>query len=354
MLHLADAFQGIAKVTVVSDQNEGGFDNTAKFDAEHTVIPGLQTRKSVPHLWGGLRGLTRYLRRSDADLIWLHARMPVLMGRLVLALRLWRPKARVAVTFHGLPFGPGHNPRNSRFSLAYEKAVLTLCPPLDLIFLSQPMADQMTAAMGNARMAKHQIHVLPNCSDLGPLPDPQPGTGMRLVMTGRAGPQKNYALAVQILAHLPETYTLTLCGAGTESVDFQREIIASVPQNVAKRIHFAGPLKDVRTALMAADGYMLCSRYEGLPIGTLEAFEAGLPVILSSFIGADDLAATSPYACVLDFDDLASDATKIDELMTQFKAAKAPRAAIRDSWQATWSPDIFRTRSQKLLKKLLP
>ena len=353
MLHLADAYQGLAKITVISDQNEGGFDIVDKFSAEHIVVPGLQTRKSLRHLWGGLRALTRYLRDSRADLIWLHARMPVLMGRLVLALRLWHPKSRVAVTYHGLPFGPGHKPRNSRFSLAFEKTALTLCPPLDLIFLSQPMADQMTTAMGTARMGKHRVHILPNCSDLGPLPEPQHGTGKRLVMTGRAGAQKNYPLAVQIFAHLPENYSLTLCGAGTDDPDFQREITSAIPLNIAKRIHFAGPLKDVRNALMSADGYMLCSRYEGLPIGALEAFEAGLPVILSSFTGAKDLAATSPFACVLDFDDLTADAAKIDDLMTRYTAADNPRAAIRDRWQTTWSPQIFRTRSQALLTKLL-
>ena len=354
MLHLADGFQDLAKVTLISDLNEGGFDDVEKFCAQHIVLPGLQTRKSLRHLWGGLRGLTRYLRRSKADLVWLHARMPVLMGRLVLALRLWRPKRRVAVTFHGLPFGPGHRPLNARLSKALEKTLLSLCPPLDLIFLSQPMADQMTAAMGERRMAKHRVHVLPNCSDLGPLPAAQPSTVMRLVMTGRVGWQKNYPLAAQILAHLPENYSLTLCGAGTDSADFQQEISASVPPEVASRIHYAGPLRDVRDALMSADGYMLCSRYEGLPIGALEAFEAGMPVILSRFAGAEDLATTSAYSRVLNFDDLPTDALEIDQLMTRYKADhNDPRAAIRANWEATWSPEIFRKRSQIVLGKLL-
>lgn len=354
MLHLTDGFRGLAKVTLISDQNEGGFDNIEQFDTHHIVLPGLQTRRSLPHLWGGLHRLTRFLRRSNADLIWLHARMPVLMGRLVLALRLWRPKARVAVTFHGLPFGPGHKPRNARLSKALEKILLSLCPPLDLIFLSQPMADQMTSAMGPARMAKHRVHILPNCSDLAPLPTALPSTAARLVMTGRAGWQKNYPLAAQILAHLPENYTLELCGAGTDDPDFQQQISATVPKDVAARIHFAGPLRDVRNTLMAADGYMLCSRYEGLPIGALEAFEAGLPVIFSDFEGAKDLAKTSPYARVLTFEDLDADATEIDHLITRYKTDENdPRTAIRARWKANWSPQIFHSRSQELLKKLL-
>lgn len=354
LLHLADSFQGVAKVTLISDQNEGGFDRAEMADAEHIVIPGLQTRRSLSHLWGGLRGLTRYLRNTDADLVWLHARMPVLMGRFVLALRLWYPTSRVAVTLHGLPFGPGHKRRNARLSKALEKALLSLCPPLDLIFLTEPMAKEMTIAMGTTRMRRHRVHVLPNCSDLGELPNPQSGDSIRLVMTGRAGWQKNYPLAAQMLAHLPDSYTLTLCGAGTDNPEFQRSIQKLVPSDVAKRIHFAGPLRDVRSALMNADGYMLCSRYEGLPIGALEAFEAGLPVILSPFSGAEDLAASSPYAQVLDFENLAADAIEIDRLLTRYKNNHPEaRAAIQTSWKAAWSPQIFRTRSRALLAKLL-
>ena len=354
MLHLADSFQGLADVALISDQNEGGFDAAETHGAQHITLPGLQTRKSVRHLWGGWRGLLRTLRTSPADLVWLHARMPVLMGRLALALRLWRPTCPVAVTFHGLPFGPGHKPRNSRISKVLEKLLLSACPPLDLVFLSQAMADQMSSAMGIRRMARHRLHVLPNCSDLGDLPPHLPGIGTRLVMTGRVGWQKNYPLAAQILAHLPDSFSLTLCGAGTDDPDFQREIAARVPVEVAARITYAGPLRDVRPALMAADGYMLCSRYEGLPIGALEAFEAGLPVILSDFTGARELAETSPFCTVLRFEDLAKDAIKIETLMQNHRSAESDtRATIRECWRTTWSPDVFRKRSQTLLQLLL-
>ena len=353
MLHLANSLQTQAKVTVISDQNTGGFSLAADLGAQHLTILGLQTRKSLSHLWGGWRGLTRFLRSTDADLIWLHARMPVLMGRVALALRVWRPRRRVAVTLHGLPFGPGHKPRNSRISETLEKTLLSLCPPLDLVFLSQQMADRMADAMGAQRMVKHRVHILPNCSDLGPLPIPKRG-GRKLIMTGRAGWQKNYPLAAQILSYLPENYSLTLCGAGTDDPEFQRDITNSVTSDVATRIHFAGPLQDVRGALMSADGYLLCSRYEGLPIGTLEAFEAGLPVILSRFDGAEALAATSPYACVLDFVDLAADAKEIDALMSNFQNARDdPRMAIQESWQTLWSPQVFANNSRALLRKLL-
>ncbi len=353
IMHLADSFREVANVTVISDENQGGFDAASNKGATHITIPGLQTQRSLRHLWGGWRGLLQHLRHAPADLIWLHARMPVLMGRFALALRLWRPKARVAVTFHGLPFGPGHKPRNSRVSKLLEKLLLTLCPPLDLIFLSQPMADQMAQAMGPHRMAKHNSHVLPNCSDLGALPKPTSGRG-RLVMTGRVGWQKNYPLAAQMLAHLPADYTLTLCGAGTDEPAFQREITANLPADVAARIRFAGPLRDVRNALMGADGYMLCSRYEGLPIGALEAFEAGLPVILSRFRGANDLAASSPFAQVFDFDDLAADAARIVQLLDHYHSDRvASRAAIRAAWESHWSAEVFAKQSRDLLQKLL-
>ncbi|MBD3665150.1 glycosyltransferase family 4 protein [Sulfitobacter sp. TSTF-M16] len=354
MLHLADAYKDTARVTVISDANFGGFDQVADTGAEHITIKGLQSKMSFAHLWAGWRGLLRYVRKTDADLVWLHARMPVLMGRAALALRLWRPDHPVAVTFHGLPFGKGHKPRASHVSLVLEKALLSACPPLDLVFLTRPMAETMQKAMGNKRWSRHRIHVLPNASNLGELPDRTPAPGTNLVMTGRAGWQKNYAAAARLLAALPSEFTLTLCGAGTQDAAFQQEISADLPDDVSQRLRFTGPLNDVRAELMCADGYLLCSRYEGLPIGALEAFEAGLPIALAPFDGADDLVSRHPYATLLSLTDMAADAARIETLLRRYRAdGDAARVAIRQVWAQNWSPQAFTSRSRSILDKLL-
>ncbi|OED50703.1 hypothetical protein AB838_01145 [Rhodobacteraceae bacterium (ex Bugula neritina AB1)] len=349
--HLCTALQDQAQITVISDENHGGYDGLD--GATHIIVPGLQSRLSARHLMRGWCGLGRVLRAQGAQVIWLHARLPVLFGRMMLALRLWRPKAaRVVVTYHGLPFGPGHKLMAGGVSKMLEKGLLSACPPLDLVFLSQDQARRMTAAMG-ARMGRHRVHVLPNSSDLGPLPEVAHGPGRHLVMTGRCGWQKNYPLALRLFAHLPDDYTLTLCGAGTEAAGFQAEAAEILPPEALARVRFAGPLSDVRPALAGADGYLLCSRYEGLPIGAIEAFEAGLPLILGTFDGADELAATHPMALCLEFEDLARDAGQITALLEGYTARRdAATQEIRTAWAKAWSFDRFRANARAVYDTL--
>ncbi len=355
ILHLATALRDTSEMTVFSDVNEGGFDGLDAVGATHVTVPDLQSRVSLSHLWRAWSGLTKVLRSHPADLVWLHARLPVLLGRLALTLRVWHPAGRVAVTYHGLPFGPGHRPATLLLSTSVEKVLLSLCPPLDLIFLSDSMAHTMRTRMGKRRMARHRVHILPNSSNLGPLPPAAQGRERRLVMTGRAGWQKNYALAARLLAHLPKDFTLTLCGMGTDTAVFRDHIAAQVPPDVAARIFCKGSVNDVRPLLMEADGYLLTSRYEGMPIGTLEAFEAGLPIILSNFDGAQNLVAAHPCGLMLDLDDLARDALAIVALVDGYRAnAPEMRAAIHAVWAANWSPEIFATRARALVDTMVP
>ncbi|MGC1494893.1 MAG: glycosyltransferase family 4 protein [Sulfitobacter sp.] len=354
ILHLATALQSDAQITVASDVNLGGYDGLADVGASHITLPGLQSHLSAAHLWRGWRGLLRLLKTHSADLVWLHARLPVVMGRTALAIRLWRPKHRVAVTFHGLPFGAGHRPMANSVSRWIERVLLTVCPPLDLVFLSQYAADTMVKTIGHKRLGRHRIHVLPNCSDLGALPTKTHSDHRQLVMTGRVGWQKNYQRAAQILAHLPDHFQLTLCGAGTDEKAFQSDMAARLPKDVAARINYAGPVQDVRPYLMSADGYLLCSRYEGMPIGTLEAFEAGLPIILSDFEGADELAAKHPFALMLDFADMPKDAEKIENLINRYRASETTaHQEIRKVWDTEWSPKVFAENAKALVKDLI-
>lgn len=347
--HLTRALQGLARITVVSDENHGGYDGLT--EARHITVTGLQSRLNVAHLWRGFWGLRAVLRQHRPDIVWLHARLPVILGRVLMATRLWRPdpQTRVMLTYHGLPFGPGHKPRGAAVSRGLERMLLRRSPPLDLVFLTQAQADQMRAQMGQA-MARHRVHVLPNSSDLGVLPDTPPAPAPHLVMTGRCGWQKNYPLALALFAHLPQDFSLTLCGAGTETPAFQAEAAAVLSPDQLARLRFAGPVTDVAPLLAGADGYLLTSRYEGLPIGTLEAYEAGLPLILSRFDGVEAVLEGHPMALALGFDDLAQDATRLAELVQHYRENRAQMAPdIHAAWAQRWSFEVFEARARDLI-----
>lgn len=354
ILHLAGALQDVAALTVISDKDEGGFTALGSMPVRHKIISGLTRRLSIRHNWRGISTLLDMLKSEPADLVWIHARLQVLVCRLFLAFRIWKPACPVVFTHHGLPYGPGYHPVIHRICKALERMLVAICPPQNLVFLDHRMAGEMAQTARARRLARHRIHIMPNCSDLRPLPSEKTKGIKRLVMTGRTGRQKDYDLAVRLLAELPPHFYLTLCGPGTEDAGFQSDIATLIPQNVFERITFTGPLLDVRQPLSTADAYLLTSRYEGTPIGALEAFEAGLPIILRDFDGASDLVRAHPCAVLMNSGNLPREAERIVRMLAVFERhSKTLPSEIKMVWQAKWAPAIFSRNARALVRSVL-
>lgn len=354
ILHLADALRDDVDITVISDVDKGGYSDLRRLGVPHVEIRGLALRFSIPRLCWGLFQLLRQLRRAQADLIWIHPRFQVLVCRLMLALRIWRPGCKVIFTHHGLPYGRGYPPHIHVMFKSLERLLVMTCPPHDIVFLTPRMALGMARDVHATGLARHRVHVLPNCSDLRPLPRNTKRDARLLVMTGRTGRQKDYDIALRLFAEFPEHYRLLLCGPGTEDAGFQARAARLVPATALQRITFAGPLPDARLPLSMADAYLLTSRYEGTPIGTLEAFEAGLPVILRDFDGATDLISKHPCALMIGTRNLAKEADRINALIDFFERDKqALHTEIKEVWRTNWSPQIFRRNAQALVHNVL-
>ena len=226
---------------------------------------------------------------------------------------------------------------------------------MHLVFLSSDMASRLCAVVGPHALQKHRIHVLPNSSNLGRLPLRVAVRDERhLVITGRVGYQKNYPLAVRLMDHMPTNYVLTLCGMGTDDPGFQERILREVAADTRARIRFGGSLRDVRAVLAEADGYLLTSRYEGVPIGAIEAFECGLPMVLSPFEAAPEMVAAHPMAMCLPLRDLAQDAKRITRLIEQYVQDR-PRAAarIQAAWRLKYPYGVWQSRVRRLLLDIL-
>jgi glycosyltransferase involved in cell wall biosynthesis len=354
ILHLVSVLQEEAELTVISDEDEGGYTALRQMNVRHRVISGLTNRPSLRHHWHGISALLRTLKSEPSDMIWIHARLQVLICRLLLALRIWKPSCPVVFTHHGLPYGRGYHLLVHRICKSLEKMLVATCPPQDLVFLNHRMAGWMARDARAVRLARHRVHILPNCSNLRPLPRKNDMKIKRLVMTGRTGRQKDYDVAVRLLAELPAHFRLTLCGPGTDDANFQTNIAMLISQDVFHRITFTGPLPDARQPISTADAYLLTSRYEGTPIGALEAFEAGLPIILRDFDGATDLVSKHPCGLLMGSNDLAYEAKRITALLETIDGdAEALRAEIREVWRANWAPAIFARNARALVRSVL-
>lgn len=353
---LCETLAGRARLTLVHEANQGGFDAPGG-EARQIEIGGLRSSLHPRALWRGWRSVSRVLLTCRCDVIWLHARLPAILARLALvsgSVRLPR-ETRVVLSYHGLPFGPGHRATAAWLSLRLERMLLRRCPPMHLVVLGRGAEMRLRRAMGPQVLARHRLHVLPNTSNLGVLPRPMPGRAERhLVITGRAGHQKNYPLAARLMDHLPDHYVLTLCGMGTQDPAFQMRIRRMVRPDTRPRIRFAGPVADVRQILAQADCYLLTSRYEGLPIGAIEAFEAGLPLVLTPFEAAVDLVAAHPRAICLPLRDLPRDAVRIARLIEDYRLNReAQSEIIRRAWQRAYPYELWQGRVRGLMQEIL-
>lgn len=106
---------------------------------------------------------------------------------------------------------------------------------------------------------------------------------------------------------------------------------------VSRRVHFTGPLKDVRPWYGAADGFVLPTLYDPCPNAALEAFASGLPVVTSTTCGAQEWVQPGRNGWVVDAVDEAGLALRLDDL-ADLAGNAAARAAARRGVEALTLP----------------
>lgn len=112
-----------------------------------------------------------------------------------------------------------------------------------------------------------------------------PKTGFTLVYVGRLEPVKNHVLLLNAfraaLSSMPDL-RLWMVGDGSE-----RKTLESLAMKlgIATAVTFWGQQLDVAPFFSAADGFIMSSTSEGLPMSLLQAFSLGLPAIVTDVGG---------------------------------------------------------------------
>lgn len=110
------------------------------------------------------------------------------------------------------------------------------------------------------------------------------------IAVGRLEPVKDYPLLLQAMVGLPPNAALAIAGAGSlENVLRQQ----ATKLGLCERVHFLGFESRVLPWLLAADGFVLCSKWEGLPLALLESCACALPVVATDVPGTREVLADS-------------------------------------------------------------
>jgi glycosyltransferase involved in cell wall biosynthesis len=119
------------------------------------------------------------------------------------------------------------------------------------------------------------------------------------VAVGRLVEAKNHALAIDAVAAVPEA-ALAIIGDGPLRAELERQ---AARLGVGARVAIPGFRGDARAIMGAADGVVLSSRGEGLPLVVLEALAAGVPIAATAVRGIRDYLTDGENALLVPPDD---------------------------------------------------
>lgn len=171
--------------------------------------------------------------------------------------------------------------------------------------LSRWIPDAVTAvsnAVADAHLAAgmvdpNKLTMLPNGVDVDAFrPDPKVRAAMRRKLgyesqflwlaAGRLEPVKDYPTLLRAMVEVPEPARLVIAGAGPRESEL-RSLTGKL--GLEHRVRFLGFEPDVLSWMQAADGFVLSSRWEGLPMGLLEAAACALPAVATDVPGTSEI-----------------------------------------------------------------
>jgi glycosyltransferase involved in cell wall biosynthesis len=298
----------------------------------------LQMRKA----WIDPRGWLRYLAwaaENKPGIVHAHLPHAIWFARCV---RLLAPVRVQLDTLHT------SNPGNHARRLTYR--------------LTNPLTNCVTcvsAAVAGAALAagialRKNLAILPNGITIPSNPSrrsPRIPSQFQWLAVGRLAPVKDYPTLLRAFATLPGQPTLQIAGEGPDTQPL-RKLAAEL--KIEDRVQFTGFHRDIQPLLFAADGFVLSSLWEGLPMSVLEASAAGLPVVATDGPGTRETIQPGVTGLIVPV----NDPTALAQAMADVMAMQPDRrnkmgASGRDFVEAHFSLPNIVSQWEQLYSRLL-
>ncbi len=327
------------RISVAALSGNGG-DAAASLISDGVGFASMQMRKGLADPRGWVR-FNRWLEKERPDVVHAHLAHAAWFARWS---RLAAPVRVVLDTLHSSSTGTIGRRLGYRFSDWL---------PDEVTAVSHAVAN----AHLSARMAR-RITVLPNGVDVEHWrQDAEVRSSLRRELAlgqefvwlavGRLDPVKDYPTHFAAMALLPEPGRLVIAGGGPLENELRR--LAKL-LGLESRVHFLGFEPDVRRWMQAADGLVLSSRWEGLPLALLEAAACELPAIATNVPGTREVildGETGLLARVGDANSLSMAMTRMMRMPVEERSAMGARArrlvsesfslrSVLDRWEALY------------------
>lgn len=333
------------RVSVLALSGTGG-DAAGELAAAGVEYLSLAMRKGLADPRGWIR-MNRWLRREQPEIVHAHLPHAAWMARWS---RLAAPVQVVIDTIHTGSTGTAGRRLGYRWSRWLPDRVTAV---------GQGVRESHLAAR---TVSARQCVVQPNGVDTEVWkPDALTHASLRRQMgltseflwfaAGRLEPVKDYSTMLSAVAQIPGDSRLVIAGSGPMQAELQ-ELAAAL--EVKDRVRFLGFERDVRTWMQAADGFLLSSRWEGLPMGLIEAAACGLPAVATDVTGTNEVVEDGQTGWLAPVGDPAAFAGKMIAIMEssppqrELMGQQARRRAIE-----RFSLDTILNRWEALYRDLL-
>ncbi len=221
--------------------------------------------------------LTALLRRERFTVVQTHLLYANILGALTGRLS----GTPVVATMHSV----GFDPRHDHPAKQWLEAQAIRFAAHRIVAVGYLVADVHRARLGN-----RAIDIMPNAVMLPPPLAPAQRAALRaqivgdgarpiLISVGRFSPPKAYGDLVTAFAELHKTHPAVALVIAGDGALFEAVAAQVADLGLREHVRLLGARTDVPALLAASDVYVSSSHWEGLPLTTLEAMAAGLPVV---------------------------------------------------------------------------
>ena len=334
------------KVSVIALSGTGG-DARDHFRSANIGFLSLEMRKGLADPRGWIR-LCRWITMNRPDVIHAHLPHAAVLARWS---RTVSPVRSLVDTIHSPSTGGKARKLGYRMSRALPDVVTAV---------SRAAAEPWLASRA---LNEENLTIISNGVDIDRFrPDDEVHTVMRhelkigsdeflWLAVGRLDPVKDHATLLRAFLMLPDNARLIIVGDGPLRNNLNSLLNHLGLHNRARLVGFE---PDVRPLLRAADGFVLCSRWEGMPIALLEASACALPSVITDIAGTSEVLPDLPAHFSVRVGDSEALASSMRYMMSLPKAELHELGRLaRDSVIKTFSLDAVVDRWEALYEELL-
>jgi glycosyltransferase involved in cell wall biosynthesis len=306
------------RVSVLTLSGSGGKRKEALLRAGAEFL-SLEMRKGIVDPRGWLR-LRRWLRAQQPDVLHAHLPHATWVARWI---RLRTPVRVVVDTIHTSATGTIGRRLGYQWSSWLSDQSTAVSSEVARAYLEADMVSQS------------RLTIIPNGVNAERWrPDGSVRAEMRRAQgvtteflwlaVGRLEPVKDYATLLRAFAELPSHALLAIAGEGSERAQLEAQ---AEELGVGVRVRFLGFIENTVPWMQAADGYVLTSRWEGLPMGLLEASACSLPIVATDVAGTRGLITHEHTGLLVEASNAPAVADTMRRAMAMSTAERAARGA---------------------------